>query len=321
LSTAGLAFAFGVFAPRLSGGAWRRAFRLDAAHGNDDTAASLFMMRALWALGTGRWGEAYAALERTRRHATAAQNHLRRADYLAIRAVALAWQGRLDEARAHGAEAAALCRSIGYAHILAFSYGLECDACIALGRPEEALRLHAERLALLPDEDYVQRVNRGVIAPAHLLCGDLAAARRTADATLALMAARAPASGMLYLGYVATCETFLALWATGARDDLPRQAERAIRLMFRYARIFPIGRPAVLRFAGWARRLSGDARGARRAFAASLDAAQRIGTPVVEALARYELGRLGDGAHLEAAAAAFARFGAKIWHERATQSP
>jgi hypothetical protein len=93
-------------------------------------------------------------------------------------------------------------------------------------------------------------------------------------------------------------------------------AERAVKKLIGYSKVFPIGKPAALRYSGRLKEQSGDENGARSDWGKALQAAQALEMPFEEALTRLNLGRLDhDRDSLGQALDLFERMGARHFVE------
>jgi serine/threonine protein kinase len=119
-------------------------------------------------------------------------------------------------------------------------------------------------------------------------------------------------------GFAGLAEVQLGRWeqesrsGRGAGNSDP--ARKACALLWRHARVFPIGRPRALRYEGLADFLSGRPRRAHKAWQRSLKEAQQLGLVMEAGFAHYEIGRHlpGDPAgrkHLTEAVRIFAELG------------
>ncbi|MBM4089269.1 MAG: hypothetical protein FJ276_07550 [Planctomycetes bacterium] len=157
----------------------------------------------------------------------------------------------------------------------------------------------------------------GLMAQAELRLGQHQAARKSADAAMELARRRSAPTGYYMLnGYEGMAKTYLALAEDSDAPAALRLACQASRYLARYARTFPLGRPAAHLCQGQVKWRSGKRQPARREWRRSLAAAAQMGMPYAEALAHREIGRAleaGDGdrtGHLSHAAEIFARLNA-----------
>ncbi|HXV72761.1 MAG TPA: AAA family ATPase [Acidimicrobiia bacterium] len=89
-------------------------------------------------------------------------------------------------------------------------------------------------------------------------------------------------------------------------------AEKAVKKLIGYSRVFPIGRPAALRYTGRLKEHAGDVDGARSDWMEALEAAQALGMPFEEGLSSLNIGRLdGDSDRLTHALGLFESVGAR----------
>jgi hypothetical protein len=124
-------------------------------------------------------------------------------------------------------------------------------------------------------------------------------------------------------GFTGAAEAQFGLWARGRSRSSPASksaAERAVKKLTGYSKVFQIGRPAALRYSGRLKEQSGDPRGARSDWGKALQAAQGLKMPPEEALSSLNLGRLdGDRDRLEQARDLFERMGARHFVEVANR--
>ena len=116
-------------------------------------------------------------------------------------------------------------------------------------------------------------------------------------------------------GFTGAAEAHLGLWERGrVRSAASAKAatERAVKKLIGYSKVFPIGRPAALRYSGRLKDQDGDQSGARSDWDKALQAAQTLRMPFEEALTTLNLGRLdGDSERLQHARDLFERLGAR----------
>src|SRR5207253_3011809 len=109
-------------------------------------------------------------------------------------------------------------------------------------------------------------------------------------------------------------QVLLGLWEAG-EADVEGPARRACAALWRFAGVFPIGRPRAWLRQGLAHWLAGRPRRAVRAWDRACQEARRLGMPYEEGLAEFEAGRHlppddpRRPAHLARAREVFARLG------------
>ncbi|MGH8951302.1 MAG: AAA family ATPase [Acidimicrobiia bacterium] len=125
-------------------------------------------------------------------------------------------------------------------------------------------------------------------------------------------------------GFTGAAEAQFGLWARGrSRSSAASKtaAERAVKKLIGYSKVFPIGRPAALRYSGRLKDQNGDPQGARSDWGKALEAAQGLKMPFEEALISLNLGRLDtDRERLEQARDLFERVGARHFVEVANKA-
>jgi class 3 adenylate cyclase/tetratricopeptide (TPR) repeat protein len=138
----------------------------------------------------------------------------------------------------------------------------------------------------------------GLLALAEARAGRVRRATLLAEPLLARMAGQSPSNFSSLAAYAAPAEVLLIDWRTrGSSRTLRRNTRRALRLLGRYVRVFPIGGPRLLLWSGVHAGLRGRAGPAARLLRESARAAGRLGLRFDEARALLELAdRLGrDG--------------------------
>ncbi len=187
----------------------------------------------------------------------------------------------------------------------AWSHSGQAVAFILMGRPEEALE-HATAGTRLLDgqhDNMSELILRAQVAHALLHMGRLEEAIGAADD----LYARIVAHGFLLFEMVrclaVLSEVYLEAWAQSRATDFER-VERMRRLMKdlrrrlrALARRAPMALPATSRLAGVTECLEGNRAAGRRLLRKAADDAVRLGMPIEEAIALYELARwAGAGA-------------------------
>ncbi len=164
---------------------------------------------------------------------------------------------------------------------------------IASGRMDaidDALLARAE--ALLVD-GITKAVHDGVVVELALARGDLAAARRAAEAGVARLEKSPPRSFMACSTYASMADALLACAAKNPRDRALRaRAEKAVRALASVARVFPIAEPARLRAAGVLESLGGRRAKARALLERAAELAAEREQPADEARSRAALAAL-----------------------------
>jgi tetratricopeptide (TPR) repeat protein len=123
-------------------------------------------------------------------------------------------------------------------------------------------------------------------------------------------------------GFTGAAEVSFGLWAEGrSRSGTSNKAaaERAVKKLLGYSRVFPIGRAAALRYSGRLKEQSGDHTGALEEWSKALAAAQGLSMPFEEALISLNMGRrASDEARLAHALGLFQRLGARYFVDLTT---
>jgi len=215
----------------------------------------------------------------------------------------------------------------------ALAYGLANRALslVELGPPEEALDT-VHRLEDLQDRDpdFPEEAligdRFGLRALAEVRAGRPRTAVQFVDELLERLSTP-PTNYTSYPSFVAPAEVYLTVWRESGFADrkLRSKARKALKLLNSYARVFPVGKPRLLRFQGVHDQLRGKTQRARRNFQASVDEARRLGMRYEEARGLQELAAAPGGTdtdadrHAAAAEAILSELGVSVpaWREAA----
>ena len=134
------------------------------------------------------------------------------------------------------------------------------------------------------------------MALAELRRGNLRKALTAGEVLLTRVSKQPPSNYSTIAAYAAPAEVYAEAWRQSPSDrDLKRQFQKALRMLKRYARVFPIGRPWLLMWQGLYNELRGQSKSAIRNLEMSLAEAIRLEMRLDEARALKELARLlGD---------------------------
>ncbi len=309
----------------------RRARQVAQAIDAPAAMAYVLYLACVYDIGLGRWDkvqDAYKAIEIAERLG----DWRIMEDVLGILGMAAYFQGNFASAAEIGADLYAL--AVRHDNLQQKLWGLNSQGVYHLQTGDTAraitcLQTAWEFLSSSPDR-IARLMNRANMAVAYLRQGDHQLAHQVADAAARLIEHSWVIMLSMFDGYVAVPLVYLALWEA-SRDlslaprstvdrpaaELAERARKACRMLHRYARVYPIGRPRAWLYQGWHDWLSGKARKARRAWRKSLAEAERLAMPNEEGLAHYEIGRhlpAGDAArreHLGHAVEIFTRLGAE----------
>ncbi|MEX2624679.1 MAG: AAA family ATPase [Acidimicrobiia bacterium] len=136
----------------------------------------------------------------------------------------------------------------------------------------------------------------GLLAQAELRRGNLRKAITAAEMLLTRVSRQPPSNYSTIAAYTAPAEVYAEAWRLAPFDrDMQRQMKRALRMLKRYARVFPIGRPQLLMWQGIFEELRGRRDRAMRSLELSLAETVRLEMRLDEMRVLRELARLvGD---------------------------
>ncbi len=287
---------------RLARRYFRRAQELAEESGDLAALALRYYAEATWRLGTGQWGRTDASLKLALEIARSAGERQEVEVIRTLLASARLALGRLEEARIQSEELLESARDRSNAQHQVWSLNLLGQTLIYLGRFEEAVwRLEAAR-ELCAEADLPSEINcHGLLAQARMRRGEYREALRMAEAATLRIRRAPPIVFAIHAGMCGVAEVTLSAWSRALRNKEPAaaaqhqdQARAAIRDLKIYARLFPIGRPRSLLFEGRAAWLARRPERARRLAGQGLAAAEALGVPFDEALARYDLARMAE---------------------------
>ena len=159
----------------------------------------------------------------------------------------------------------------------------------------------------------------GVMAETYRRLDDPDRARAAAVSAGESLYSERPGVVFVLDGFTGAAEAQFGLWVKSrARSAATNKAaaKRAVKKLIGYSKVFPIGRPAALRYVGRLKEQDGDQSGARSEWLKALEAAQTLQMPFEEGLASLNLGRLdGDHDRLTHARDLFERVGARHFVE------
>ena len=154
----------------------------------------------------------------------------------------------------------------------------------------------------------------GVMAETYRRLDDPDRARAAAVSAGESLYSERPGVVFVLDGFTGAAEAQFGLWRRSrARSAAASKAgaEKAVKKLIGYSKVFPIGRPAALRYSGRLKEHAGDAKGARSDWVEALQQAETLKMPFEEGLIRLNLGRLdGDRSQLTQARDLFESVGA-----------
>jgi ATP/maltotriose-dependent transcriptional regulator MalT len=132
----------------------------------------------------------------------------------------------------------------------------------------------------------------GLAALVHLQRGDNEEALKAAQQSLDLTLKANPSFYAAVTGYTAPAEVYLTLWeGQPANNEFARQARLAVQTLGKYARVFPIGQPRLLRYQGWLHWLGGKKDPAHSKWQTGLQHAEQLGMSYDQGIIHYEIAR------------------------------
>jgi len=163
---------------------------------------------------------------------------------------------------------------------------------IAIPMLEEALQILEETPNLASSIEI-----NGQLALAYLRFGQEEKALASADKVLELGANISPTVYSMDVGFTAVADVYFELWEKALQspdkkpdaDKLRERAEKALKLLRAFQKVFPIGQPHTPLYQGWYEWLTGDHEKAIKSLQKGLEAAQKFNMPYEEGLIRVRL--------------------------------
>ena len=163
---------------------------------------------------------------------------------------------------------------------------------IAVPMLEEALQILEETPNLASSIEI-----SGQLALAYLRLGREENALAFADKVLELGANISPTVYSMNIGFSAVADVYFELWEKALQspdkkpdaDKLRERAEKALKLLRAFQKVFPIGQPHTPLYQGWYEWLTGDHEKAIKSLQKGLEAAQKFNMPYEEGLIRVRL--------------------------------
>jgi class 3 adenylate cyclase/tetratricopeptide (TPR) repeat protein len=171
---------------------------------------------------------------------------------------------------------------------------------IRLGNEAMAVPMLEEALQILEEiPNLGSSINtNGQLALAHLRLGQSEQALAYASRVIDLASDISPTVYSMDIGFAAVAEVYFELWERALHDpnrklDADKYrllAEKAIKLLRAFQKVFPIGHPAAYYYEGWYEWLSGQSQKAITSWRKGLEASQKFNMPYEEGLIRVKLG-------------------------------
>jgi len=171
---------------------------------------------------------------------------------------------------------------------------------IRRGNEAEAIPMLEEALQILEEiPNLASSINtNGQLALAHLRLGQHGQALAYASVVLDLASDISPTVYSVNLGFAAVAAVYFELWEKATRDSNKQfdsdkyklLAERALKLLRAFQKVFPIGQPDALYYQGWYEWLAGKQQAAINTWKKGLDAAKKFNMLYQEGLIRVKLG-------------------------------
>ncbi len=171
---------------------------------------------------------------------------------------------------------------------------------IRLGNEAMAIPMLEEALQILEEiPNLASSINtNGQLALAHLRLGQSEQALAYASRVIDLAFDISPTVYSMDVGFAAVAEVYFELWERALHDPNRQMdadkyrllAEKALKLLGAFRKVFPIGQPPSYYYQGWYEWLMGKREKAITSWRKGLEAAQKFNMPYEEGLIRVKLG-------------------------------
>jgi hypothetical protein len=299
-----------------------RALRIVESDQHARARPYVWLAVAYYKIGIGEWLEAETLLKQMLETSERQGDLRRKEDTLVTLALLACLRGQFGEAQRLSDELYELANRVGDTRFQTSSLLIRSQTLLVEGKTQAAL-------------ESLQLAREWVVAGLHIanemaLNGALAVTYCRlsqnemvfeAAAQVERIAAKTliPSDFSTFYGYAGPAEAYLSLWE-GGDPNLREPAQRAVRLMYRYARVFPIGLPLAHLYRGNLEWLSGSHNAALHTWNKGLSEARRLDMTYETGRLHYEIGRhLGASEgqeHLSRAVEIFRQLGAVYDLER-----
>jgi tetratricopeptide (TPR) repeat protein len=176
---------------------------------------------------------------------------------------------------------------------------------IRWGKAADALPMLEEALRILEETPNLASLieTNGQIALAHLRLGQEEKALAYAEKALQLSEKISPTVYSMDIGFSGVADVYFELWERALQDPaqkadsakLQQLAERAVRLLVAFQKVFPIGQAVTPIYQGWYDWLTGKPEEAVKSWRRGLEAALKFNMVYEEGLIRLKLATYSQG--------------------------
>lgn len=266
--------------------------RATAASTRDTTGLIKTMAtEAAFAIGVGAWADARATSTEALALARSVRNPQEAEDALTILGHVEFAVGNYELARTHATELRESAKSRANVQHEAWGIYTEGRSALYLGDADLAIERFDTAMPILATlhDRASQILCGGMLASALARRGD-ERARQAADATWQTIGGKTPPVFSITEGLIGVADAYLELWRRTGDRSLAAPARAAIAELAKFSRLLPIAGPAAANRSGQWYQLAGSPRRAERALRKGLAAAERLGMPYEQAIARAALG-------------------------------
>lgn len=272
---------------------------LDAADKANSIPARLFVLltKATYETGVANWNEARTSIEELIESGRRIGAQRRFIDGLQLKTILLYSLGQHDTCRAVGERLLIAARRLDDRRFQGYGLFAMAFANFHLGHIATAAEHLEDLRALLQGDGAVTDTQLsmnvdGLWCLIHLQQGNLEGARAAADHASQLASGPFQNSYWTLPGYAGPAEVYLTDWEVdGAKGDGQEKAATAVRSLNRFARTFPIGRPAAKLYEGWMQQLQDKPQQAARLWEQGLRLARTSELDYERGRLHYELAR------------------------------
>jgi eukaryotic-like serine/threonine-protein kinase len=253
-------------------------------------------IRGVYLTGTGQWARVDDALDRALALAEQLGDRREAITTRTTRAIARHYQGRFEEAIALNTYAQEAAAETGNVQQMGWGLYSRAENFNNVGRAEEACLLLEETLHTRHHDMQKSALIRihAALSKSMLEMGKLDEAQKYITESLTLLGKTAPNVYSMLESYAAMGDVYLTLAEqTKPTDELFQKAQNGVRILNRYAKLYPVGKPRSLLWQGRLNRLTGKP--SEESYKQALESAKTLDMAYEQLLAeQYLNGKSGN---------------------------
>jgi predicted ATPase/class 3 adenylate cyclase len=252
---------------------------------------------AFYYAGVGNWDAAIQLLEHVVEISERLGDQRRREDGLGILFAINYFQGNFQSSASIAEDLITISRRRGAVHSLAFGLQGKAYARLHQGQFDETMEhLHELQSLMLEDSKITDEALMiemyGLLCLTQLRKADIQKALDNSEHAIRLCEKATPSNFSSFSGFAGPACVYLSLWERGYNlPDVEKSAAKAIKILKKFGRVFPIGQPRAHLYRGWQLWLAGKHNKAYKAWQESLSSGENLKMKYEQGLAHFEIGR------------------------------